>query len=291
MQKPSTNSERKGTLGTAKYRASWFLGLLLMPATFVSQTVTLALQLTEEAPGTACQESGCGRMLLLCNRAQYWIPGAVGHQTIQARPPAGAFIIFGDQATALTSADGLTWSVAISNSCKESERVSCGAGVTVQVGIGPLIQTFGTDARRVNRPSGCPANLHGIAYGNDLFIAVGNEGAVVTSADGIKWTVRNSRTEERLRGIAYGNGTFVAVGYGGAIPTPGQWNGWTARNSGTDKRLLDVPYGNGRFVAIGWNGILLTSQNGVAWTQRDSRVPAHLRRISFGPGNSGLVQK
>ena len=262
-----------------------------MAAACVCQTVSIASEHAEEAPGAAWRESGFGRTLLVCSLAQYSVPGTIGHQTAQAPQPAGAFTVSGDQATTLTSVDGLTWSEASSNTCKDPAHVSCGAGVTVQVGLGPFIRTFGTDARWVNRPAGWAANLHGIAYGNGMFIAVGNEGAVVTSADGSKWTVRNPGTEERLRGIAYGNGIFVAVGYAGTIVTSTRGIGWTARNSGTDQRLLDVAYGNGQFVVIGWNGIVLTSENGVAWTQRDSGVSAHLRRISFGPGNSSLVQK
>ena len=291
MQNANTKSEIKQRSGVAKYRASLFLNLLSIAATCVSQTVSIASELAEEAPGAAWRECGYGPAFLLCSLAQYWIPGALGHQTVQAPPPAGAFTVSGDQGTTLTSADGVTWSEAISNPCKEPARIACGGGVTVQVGVGPLIRTFGGDARWVNRPAGCAANLHGIAYGNGLFVAVGNEGAVVTSADGIKWTVRNPGTEERLRGIACGNGVFVAVGYAGTILTSTRGIAWTARNSGTDQRLLDVAYGNGQFVVIGWNGILLTSENGVAWTQRDSGVSTHLQRVSFGPGNSSLANK
>src|SRR6266853_2230155 len=145
MQNANTKSERKQRPGVAKYRASLFLNLLSIAATCVSQTVTIASELAEEAPGAAWRECGCGHTLLVCSLAQYWIPGAVGRQTVQAPQPAGngIFVVSGDQGTVLISADGLAWSKAISNSCIEETRAACGGGVTVQVGVGPLIRTFG----------------------------------------------------------------------------------------------------------------------------------------------------
>ena len=35
-------------------------------------------------------------------------------------------------------------------------------------------------------------SLNGVAYGNGLFVAVGEDGAILTSPDGVGWTLRNS---------------------------------------------------------------------------------------------------
>jgi hypothetical protein len=61
--------------------------------------------------------------------------------------------------------------------------------------------------------------LGGVAYGNGLFVAVGWNGAILTSPDGVTWTQRTSGTGNGLNGVAYGNGRFVAVGRGGTILT------------------------------------------------------------------------
>jgi hypothetical protein len=58
-----------------------------------------------------------------------------------------------------------------------------------------------------------------VAYGNGLFVVVGDDGAILTSPDGLNWTVQTSGTGIDLYGVAYGNGTFVAVGDDGAILT------------------------------------------------------------------------
>ena len=61
--------------------------------------------------------------------------------------------------------------------------------------------------------------LKGVTYGNGLFVAVGDVGAILTSSDGVSWTQRTSGTSNWLRGVAYGNSMFVAVGWFGTILT------------------------------------------------------------------------
>jgi hypothetical protein len=48
---------------------------------------------------------------------------------------------------------------------------------------------------------------------------VGDAGTLLTSSDGVTWTARALRTSNFLDGVAYGNGLFVAVGEEGAILT------------------------------------------------------------------------
>src|SRR6266542_3200891 len=69
-----------------------------------------------------------------------------------------------------------------------------------------------------------PLSLIDIAYGEGQFVAVGESGIILTSADGVNWNVRQSGTHDGLVAIAYGNGQFVAVGstYDGPSPI------WTA---------------------------------------------------------------
>jgi hypothetical protein len=96
-------------------------------------------------------------------------------------------------------------------------------------------------------------NLSGVAYGNGTFVAVGELGTILTSPDGVTWTIRTSGTSAYLSGVAYGNGTFVAVGELGTILTSPDGVTWTIRTSGTTYSLNGVAYGNGTFVAVGSN--------------------------------------
>jgi hypothetical protein len=87
---------------------------------------------------------------------------------------------------------------------------------------------------------------------------------------GTTWTQRTSGTGNELEGVAYRNGLFVAVGQDGTILTSPDGVNWTAQTSGTSNWLYEVAYGNNTFVAVGRNGTILTSPDGVNWTAQTS---------------------
>lgn len=91
--------------------------------------------------------------------------------------------------------------------------------------------------------------------------------AVSTQAQS-HWQVQASSTNSSLNGVAFGNGLFVAVGDSGVILTSPNGQVWTQRLSGTTDRLPAVAFGNGRFVATCANRDrpALTSPNGINWT-------------------------
>jgi len=121
-------------------------------------------------------------------------------------------------------------------------------------------------------------------------VAVGNEGALVTSDDGITWTPRASGTDERLRGVAYGNGRFVTVGYAGTVLTSRDGTVWKRRPRPTVARLMDLAFGNGLFVAVGWQGTILNSDDGSRWRQVSSGTSNHLWRVTFGDASSFVTE-
>src|SRR4030095_8341744 len=62
-------------------------------------------------------------------------------------------------------------------------------------------------------------DLYAVTFGNGVFIAAGQQGALVVSTNGTQWENRDSSTTATLRAITYGAGMFVAVGENGAIIT------------------------------------------------------------------------
>src|SRR6266511_2228649 len=54
--------------------------------------------------------------------------------------------------------------------------------------------------------------LSAVTYGNGQFVAVGQNGVILTSADRVNWVQHFPPSEEWLHAITYGNGQFVAVG-------------------------------------------------------------------------------
>ena len=64
----------------------------------------------------------------------------------------------------------------------------------------------------------CNNEMHGLAYGNNVYVAVGDAGSIFSANDG-SCENKVSNTTSPLRAITYGNNLFIAVGYGGTIIT------------------------------------------------------------------------
>ncbi len=105
------------------------------------------------------------------------------------------------------------------------------------------------------------------------FVAVGEGGVIVTSADGERWHAASSPTSTTLRGVACGPPACVAVGDGGIILTSLDGETWVQRNSGTIGRLNAVAWTGQRFVAVGaagseaLSGVILASEDGYIWSE------------------------
>ncbi len=95
-------------------------------------------------------------------------------------------------------------------------------------------------------------------------MAVGNNGAIVTSPDGVNWALQ-AMTGQLFLGVTWSGSQFVAVGYAGAIRTSPDGVTWTTRTSGTGVGLYHVVWSGSQFVAVGDYGIILTSPDGVDW--------------------------
>jgi hypothetical protein len=128
-----------------------------------------------------------------------------------------------------------------------------------------------------------------VAFGNNLFVAVGDSGLIKTSSNGIDWTTRNSRTSAHLRGVTYGGGLFVAVGYNGTVRTSSNGIYWVRRQSGTTTHFRGLCYGNNKYVVVGDGGAIYTSPNCVSWTQQTSGVTNRLYDVRCCSGIDGGV--
>ncbi len=148
-------------------------------------------------------------------------------------------------------------------------------------------------------PQGNP--LHGVASGNGVWVAVGEAGALLVSANGSDWSVNRSVTND-LYDVIFANGLFVAVGgtfsatwsFSGDIFTSPDGRVWTRRDSGTSQPLLGVTYGNGAFVAVSMRGAIAVSTNGLDWVPNNG---GHGTAVAFGDGSfvavdsSGSIQR
>jgi len=134
--------------------------------------------------------------------------------------------------------------------------------------------------------AGAGKGFPALAYGNNLFIAGGYGGTLITSTDAITWDTRNSQTSADLQCAAYDSGDNIYALGGGAgyLRTSTDGITWTSRTvpfAGNDVRALT--YGNGILVAGGNAGYLATSTDGVTWTARTSNFgTSGIRALTFG---------
>jgi hypothetical protein len=114
------------------------------------------------------------------------------------------------------------------------------------------------------------SNMASLAYGNNLYVAVGGTGttpagarASATPVGGSAWTSTTPSGSLALSAVAYGNGYFVAVPASGATTTyTTNGSSWSAGGNLTSSTSwIGVAYGNGRFVALAANGTINYSYN------------------------------
>jgi len=284
---------------------------------------------------------------------QWRNPLPIGNPLTAVTYAQGRFATVGDWGEVAASSDATNW---VSQSIGPAygvglsycaEAITWGNGVWVLVGFGNYndvgpdgISNFGVIMTSSNlstwTPQAAPEPvsdlaLASIAYANGLFVAVGsafdpvyavNYGAILTSPDGVKWTLQDSGTSDiSLKKVIYGSGLFVALGLDGTILTSPDgvnwatqqdnsgatfiqcatfWNGmylvggsmgilastdaaaWTNWVSSSSAKAFAS--GNGLLVAVGNDNSLQTSTNGLKWTRRGTTAPTGIWDLSYGNG-------
>lgn len=121
------------------------------------------------------------------------------------------------------------------------------------------IQTW----NRVNIPTS--NYLYGIAYGADKYIAVGDYGTLISSSDGINWTVQKALSMIQATYITYAKNIFLVVGTDGALFISNNGINWLPLNSLTSKGLFFAGFVQGKFFISGEDGFIGYSTDGVDW--------------------------
>lgn len=117
---------------------------------------------------------------------------------------------------------------------------------------------------------GAAPDLKDVAYGSNLFVAVGSAAVIYSSPDAITWTLRTSPIAPSYSDISYANGRFVAVGGAtGAAPSPVVYSddgiNWFAPTTPFSGSHRGIAYGNGVWIAVGTGVISISSDNAVTW--------------------------
>ena len=115
---------------------------------------------------------------------------------------------------------------------------------------------------------------------DELYVAVGDGGTLLSSPDGATWTRRTGGTALTLYDVAFGGGHYIAVGQAGVILESTNGVDWRTASSPSTRDLRAVVHHHDRFVAVGGDYSVgaetLESLDGVTWTRPEFTAPLHL---------------
>jgi len=122
-----------------------------------------------------------------------------------------------------------------------------------------------------------------IAYGNELWVGVGDRGRRAASNNATDWKdMLDVKAIDTLIDIAFGNGVFVGVGLHGLRMRTVDGLKWTDRLVGDEGEHLNaIVWAKDRFVAVG-AGATYTSPDGLKW-ERHANTDAPTT-VTFGDG-------
>lgn len=118
------------------------------------------------------------------------------------------------------------------------------------------------------------------------WVAVGDRGVILYSADGNTWTAGTSNTAQPLRGVSSdASGQWVAAGSRGTISASTNAQDWTATVSGNSDQLWSAAFSGGQWIVTGNNGRIVTSPNGTDWTSVNSGYSFTLLDLAYNSTN------
>ncbi|MBD8050824.1 fibronectin type III domain-containing protein [Limnohabitans radicicola] len=138
--------------------------------------------------------------------------------------------------------------------------------------------------------------IRAMAYGipttttSFVFVAVGDDGAIYSSADNQKtWTARSLPTAaagRRFNDVTYLFGRFIAIGESGTIVYSPDGVTWTASTINSTSSLSGVNLSamaasGSTLMAVGQGGTVLTTGDGVTWTAQATNITQNLNAVAI----------
>jgi hypothetical protein len=187
---------------------------------------------------------------------------------------------YGKQLMAVSS-DGIEWKVNLGTKAGSYRYITFGNGKFFAFGgdaaqVGDAKPFVGTTTDGVTWTDPKPISgrfiIRRIAFGNGIFVGVGDRGRRSVSTDGYDWKdAGNTKPIDTLIDIAFGNGVYVGVGMHGLRMSTKDGFTWTEPQRGKEgEHLNSIVFANGQFVSVG-AGATFTSPDGNTWTRTPNK--------------------
>ena len=251
---------------------------------------------------------GDGGWILSSNASQAWSTTYAGYSVDfgDVLWSERGFLAFGfseNRGILLRSSDGVQWSAHDYPKSLWLTDVAYANGLFVGVGLpqGPVgaaaiaRSADGLKWTEIDLASLALQPLNATAHGSGRWVAVGDNGFILTSADGADWTVSESGTVLDLKDIAFGGGRFVAIGNRAgsnvALVSPDGLDWTVALLPAPDRTasrgfpdLKRIASGASGFVAIGEGSSALFSPDGTTWTEHPLGQNVIRGAVAYGNG-------
>jgi hypothetical protein len=203
------------------------------------------------------------------------------------------YVAAGSGGAVYTSLDGAKWSVPIATGGRDINAAAY-FGTFKLVGDGGLVLLSTDAANWTTQTSGTAQNLYAIASNYlNLNVAVGANGTIITSPDGVTWTpAANSATSRDLHAVNYSplnGGIWLAVGAGGTMVQSTDGLTWQNVTTNTLADLYGITYGitsiltgSAAVAVVGTSGTVLTTADGNTWTVQTLPGAPTLNAVTFG---------
>ena len=126
-----------------------------------------------------------------------------------------------------------------------------------------------------SRLNGLPYVLQDVVWNGTVFVAVGSDGRVLTSADGIDWVPRALATDAHLHGVASFGAEIVAVGSEIVLLSDDHGETWVTKQVSAETTLGAVAVNSSQVVVAGRNEafdpiMMISEDRGDTWQVIDS---------------------
>jgi hypothetical protein len=133
------------------------------------------------------------------------------------------FVVVGRDGRILRSTDTISWSEQQSGTFATLDRIVFGNGKFIVTGREPSTVLYSSDGSNWLAVAGLPVTGP-VTFGAGTFLAAAERGRFLTSIDGMHWNERNGLASPSVLDLTFGNDTFVAVGNDGTIlQTTSNW--------------------------------------------------------------------